>query len=489
MSATHQTASPTAPTFQPAERSRWLMLAILLGGQFMAILDVTIVNVAMPTMGTDLDASGASLQLIVSGYTISYAVLLITGARLGTMYGRRRLFLGGVVGFTVASLACGLAPTTFALILARFVQGAAAAVMVPQVISVINARFEGTARVRALSGYTAVLAVGSLAGQVLGGVLVSADLFGLDWRLVFLVNVPVGVAIAIATLRLVPADRPDDGQRRIDVAGLALVAPAVLLLVVPLVLGHELDWPAWAFPAIAAGLVLAVGFVVVERRVITRGGDPLLDLRVLRSPGLPIGLLTIVAGMVVFGAFIFTMSIHLQAGLGDSALRTGLTFAPSGVAFGFVSLTWARLPERMHHAITSVGLVLAAIALLVLIADLHGGGRGGVGLYVVLGLIGLGLGGAFGAMVTHALINVPPRSAADASGLLTTTVQLSQVIGVAVFGSVFLSLSERPADDASAHAVSVTLGLLAAVLAAGTIGGAFLGRTVLRARRAALATA
>jgi MFS family permease len=222
--------------------------------------------------------------------------------------------------------------------------------------------------------------------------------------------------------------------------------------------------------------------------VIATGGDPLLDLRVLRSPGLPIGLLTIAAGMVVFGAFIFSMSIHLQAGLGDSALRTGLTFAPSGVAFGFVSLTWARLPERVHHAITTIGLVLAATALLGLIVDLHGGGRGGVGLYVALGLVGLGLGGAFGAMVTHALINVPPRSAADASGLLTTTVQLSQVVGVAVFGSVFLSLSDRSTDDASAHAVSVTLGLLIAVLAAGTIGGVALGRTVLRARRAALAT-
>lgn len=489
MSAAYDTASPTAPTFQSGEGSRWLMLAILLGGQFMAILDVTIVNVAMPTMGSDLDASGASLQLIVSGYTISYAVLLITGARLGTMYGRRRLFLGGMVGFTVASLACGLAPTTLALILARFVQGAGAALMVPQVISVINARFEGTARVRALSGYTAVIALGALAGQVLGGVLVSANLFGLDWRLVFLVNVPVGIAIAVATLRLVPADRPDGGQRRIDLAGLALVAPAVLLLVVPLVLGHELDWPAWALPAIAAGLVLAAGFVAVEHRVVARGGDPLLDLRVLRSPGLPIGLLTIVAGMMVFGAFIFSMSIHLQSGLGDSALRTGLSFAPSGVAFGFVSLTWARLPERVHHAITTVGLVLAAIALLMLIVDLRGGGHGGVGLYVALGLVGLGLGGAFGSMVTHALINVPPRSAADASGLLTTTVQLSQVVGVAVFGSVFLSLSERSVDNASAHAITVTLALLTAVLAAGTIGGVALGRTVLRARRAALATA
>src|SRR5580693_369815 len=175
-----------------AARGRWLMLIVLLAGQFMALLDVTIVNVAMPTIGRALHASGAALQLVVAGYTVSYAMLLITGARLGELYGRRRLFLAGVTVFTLSSLACGLAPGIEVLIAARFLQGAGAAAMVPQIISVIQASFSGPARARALSAYSAVLASGFVAGQVLGGVIVSADLFGAQWRPVFLVNVPVG---------------------------------------------------------------------------------------------------------------------------------------------------------------------------------------------------------------------------------------------------------------------------------------------------------
>ena len=175
-----------------AARGRWLMLTVLLAGQFMALLDVTIVNVAMPTIGRTLHATGAELQLVVAGYTVSYAMALITGARMGDLYGQRRMFLIGVLLFTVASLACGIAPGIEILIAARFVQGAGAAAMIPQIMSVIQMRFSGAARARALSAYTAVLSSGFVAGQVVGGVLVTANLFGQSWRPVFLVNVPIG---------------------------------------------------------------------------------------------------------------------------------------------------------------------------------------------------------------------------------------------------------------------------------------------------------
>ncbi len=180
------------------DRARWVMLIVLLCGQFMALLDVTVVNVAMPTIGRSLHASGAELQLVIAGYTVSYAMLLITGARLGDLIGRRRMFLLGVGGFTLASLACGLAPDIGVLIAARFVQGAGAAAMMPQIMTVIQLRFSGAARARALSAYTAVLSSGFVAGQVIGGVLVTADLFGASWRPVFLVNVPIGLAVLLA---------------------------------------------------------------------------------------------------------------------------------------------------------------------------------------------------------------------------------------------------------------------------------------------------
>ena len=227
-----------------AARGRWLMLIVLLAGQFMALLDVTIVNVAMPTIGRSLPASGAELQLVVAGYTVSYAMMLITGARMGDLYGRRRMFLIGVVVFTAASLICGIAPGIEILIAARFVQGAGAAAMMPQIMSVIQVRFSGAARARALSAYTAVLSSGFGAGQVIGGALVTANLFGQSWRPVFLVNVPIGLAVLALVPLVMPRDAPARG-RRLDLAGLAVAVSAVFLVVLPLMLGHQEDWPGW----------------------------------------------------------------------------------------------------------------------------------------------------------------------------------------------------------------------------------------------------
>ncbi len=298
------------------------MLIVLLAGQFMALLDVTIVNVAMPTIGRSLHASGAELQLVVAGYTVSYAMMLITGARLGDLYGRRRMFLAGVAVFTLASLACGVAPGIGVLIGARFVQGAGAAAMMPQIMSVIQVRFDGAARARALSAYTAVLSSGFVAGQVIGGVLVTANLFGQTWRPVFLVNVPIGLAVLALVPRAVPRDEPER-RRQLDLAGLAIAVPAVFLVVLPLMLGHQENWPGWVFACLALGLVLAAVFVGVERRIADRGGDPLLNLAVLRAPGLVPGLAAVAVLMITYGGFLFSFALHLQSGLGDTALRAG----------------------------------------------------------------------------------------------------------------------------------------------------------------------
>ena len=327
----------------------WLMLAVLLVGQFMGLVDVFVVNVAMPEIGVDLHASGASLQLVVGGYTVAYVMLLITGARLGDLYGRRRMYLLGAIGFTVTSLACGFAPNALALIFFRFVQGAAAAVMVPQIMSVIQMQFGGAARAKALSAYGVVLSTGAVAGLIIGGVLVNANLLGASWRPVFLVNVPLGVLLAFLVPRLVPADEPR-ASRQLDFGGLAIAVPAVVLVVLPLVLGHELGWPAWAFACIAAGLLLAGLFVRIERRVAARGGDPLLNLGVLRAPGIPSGLGALSCMQLTYGGFLFVFTLHLETGLGDSVLRTGLIYILMAATFGLVGFYWRKLPERVHHA-------------------------------------------------------------------------------------------------------------------------------------------
>ena len=478
------TTATTIPTGgDTAERRRWLMLAVLITGQFMALLDVTIVNVAIPTIQAKLHASGAALQLIVAGYTITYAMLLITGARLGDLRGHRRLFLAGLGTFTLASLACGLAPTTGALVTARFVQGVGAALMVPQILSVIQRQFAGAARARALGVYAATLASGAVVGQALGGLLVSANLLGASWRPVFLVNVPVGVAAAVLVPRLVPADQVPGG-RRLDLPGLLTASGAVLLVVLPLVLGHEQGWPAWTFVSLAAGVLLAGVFVQVERSVAARGGDPLLDLGVLRAPGLVAGLAALTAAMVGYGGFL-TLALHLQLGLGDSALRAGLTFAPGAAAFGATGYLWRRLPSRVHHALVPAGFAVAVLAYLGLAATLQAGTSGGPWLLVLLVIYGTGFGAAFRPLLTQALVHVPPAEAADASGVLTTTIQLSQVIGVAVFGSVFLSLAAHPGAHASAAAFSTVELWLAALTLLGIVGALLLARTVRGATRAA----
>ena len=226
-------------------------LAIVLTGQAMAVLDTNIVNVAVPSMHATLGASGAALQLIVAGYTIAYAVLLVTGARIGDILGHRRVYLAGVALFTLASLGCGLAPTTGALVALRFLQGAGAAVMIPQVLSLIQRSYTSPGpRARAMSLYATVISGGAVLGQVLGGLLVSADLFGSSWRPVFLVNVPIGLAV-LAAGRLLPKGR-FDGVRTLDLPGLAVLTPAVLAFVLPLVLGQPLGWPAWGWVLLCA---------------------------------------------------------------------------------------------------------------------------------------------------------------------------------------------------------------------------------------------
>jgi EmrB/QacA subfamily drug resistance transporter len=476
------TTAPPLVERAATDRRPALMLTVLLIGQFMAMLDITIVNVAMPTMGTDLHASGAALQLIVSGYTISYAMLLITCARLGELLGHRRLFWLGVMGFTASSLLCGLAPNSLLLIIARFIQGAAAAVMMPQIMSTIQKQFTGAARTRALSAFSAVIAVGAVAGQILGGVLVSADILGTGWRPVFLVNVPVGIVVAILVPRLMPADGRR-GTRKLDLLGLAIAVPSVFLIVLPLVLGHEDGWPAWAFLCMALGLVLAAVFVMVERRVAARGGDPLLKIDVLRIPGVATGLIALSAGIIAYGGSLFTIGLHLQSGLGDSALRAGLTFAPTGVAFGLCSFYWRRLPDRVHHVLTPIGFTIAAFAYAAVAFTLDAGSGGGPVLLAELALLGFGMGIGYSPLLMNSLVHVPTRSAADASGLMTTTVQLGQVIAVATFGSLFLSLAGQPQPHASAHAVATTLDWLAGLLLVGALIAALLARTIGRARR------
>lgn len=442
------------------------ILLVVLGAVFMALLDSTIVNVATPAMRTGLHTTGSALQLIVSGYTISYAALLITGARLGARHGYREIFLTGLTVFTLASFACGLAPGAGVLIGARAVQGVGAGLMIPQVYSLLQLTFQGAARARALSLYAAVVALAVVVGQVAGGLLVSADLFGTGWRPVFLMNVPVGLALLAGAARLLPRDAVRS-PRGLDLPGVVTLTAALLLLVVPLVLGHEQHWPLWTTLCLAAVAPAFGVFVLVERAVARRGGAPLVPGRVLRSRELVCGAASLFFGMAGYAGFLFSFSQHLQSGLGESATRAGLTFAPLAVGVAVGSLTWQRLPARRHRAMIAAAWMLGAAGYLGIGLLMRTGTPGGLALPALLLVVGLGMGYTTSPLLTLALSKIAPADASDASGVLTTVPQIAQVVGVAVYGSVFLAAADQGSSGQAvcATVLPVAAGALASALA------------------------
>ena len=460
------------PAAKPARPGA--VLTVILLGFFMAILDVAIVNVALPTIRSTLHSSGAGLQLSASGYTISYAVLIVTGARLGDLWGHARLFRAGLALFTLASLACGLAPTTAALIAFRLVQGAGSAAMMPQVLSLIQRTFEGRARLKAMSLYTAVISGGAVAGQVLGGLIISADLFGSNWRLCFLVNVPIGAAVLLASLRILPKDKGEPG-RGLDPLGVAVLTPTVLAFVLPLVMGHEEHWPLWGWLLLGASALGLGLFGYVEWRVGRRGGTPIIPGRVLRHEGFAVSVGTVFLCMVLMLGLMFSITLHLQGALGFSALDSGLAFVPQAFALFLVAMNWRRVPRRWFVSEVVFGFLLTAASLVGLALALRHGGTGGSARWILMTTLGFGLGFAFSPLMGLMLSRVPLRDAADASGVIATLTQIGQVTGVATVGTLFLDL-DTGAPGSSAHAITVVCLVSAGLAVFGALAAARIPR-------------
>ncbi len=460
------TKTPIRPRESDYGVRTMLALLVLLTGQFMANVDIAVVNVAAPTIHTDLHTGNGQLQLVVSGFVLAYAMLLITGARLGAMYGFRRVFLIGAGGFTLASLACGLAMDPISLMIARFAQGAAAGLMVPQVLTGIQTMFSGERRARALGYYTLALSGGAVVGQILGGVLVWADLFGSSWRPIFLINVPIGAALVAAAARTLPRGDRDPGQR-LDLRGVVLLSLTVTFAVLPLVLGRESSWPAWTWVCLAASPAGLVWFVEAQRRIARRHGSPLVNLDVLRRPAIRWGLLSWAATVSTYFATLFVLALYLQRGVGRSPLFSGFALVSWVAAFGVAGPLLRRLPDRLSRparAAAGGALILAAayagIATALALHQLTD-----PTLVALLGLGGFGLGTTFTALMAHMTANVPTANATDLSGLIPTNTQLAGVFGVTVFGAGYLAVatsSPRQAFIAITTAFAVTAALGAA---------------------------
>lgn len=400
--------------------------------------------------------------MAVSGYGLAYAVLLVTGARLGDR-GHRRVFLTGVGLFTAAGLASGLAPSPAVLVVGQLLQGAGAAMLIPQVLSLIQLRFSGAARSRAVSLYSMTLGFGVAIGLLLGGLLVSANLFGLSWRPVFLVNVPIGLLLLLGGRLRLPRGGSTE-HSPLDKWGVLVFITAVVLLVVPLAFGPSTGWPPWTWVTLILGIAGLAVFTLVERSVTHQGGQPLLELGLLRIRGVIPGLFVVFATMGGYGTLIYTMSAYMQEGLGYGVLRSGMIFATYAIGFGMVNLTWSMLPERLHPWVSPVALTMLCLAeaMLGIIVE-HGFPLATV--VPLLVVAGAGHGAGFGALVARFTAHLPSRYAPAASGLINTTFQLGILVGIAALGSAFLGAVDSDGQAGYGQAMPMVLFALAAVSA------------------------
>jgi MFS family permease len=418
------------------------MLPVVLVATFMGLFDFSAVNVAAPSLQHDLRAGGPALELIVAGYAFTYAAGMVTGGRLGDLYGYRRLFLAGMATFTAASLLCGVAQTPIELIIARLLQGATAAVMVPQVLALITAVFPVPERTHALGWFGMTMGIGAVAGQVLGGVLINADLFGWGWRTIFLVNVPVGLIAWGFALRALP--RTPRLSRRLDPIGAFGIPVGLALFLVPLVLGRTLGWPAWTWISMLVSVPAMAAVIVWERKLGRHGGEPVLDVALFRSRPFVVGLLTNVAFLAFWGSYFFVLTLVVQAGLGLSPLAAGMAFVPMSVVFGATSVLARPLIARYGARAVTAGAAVSALALLATIIVIRGGGVGVWALIPEMVILGFGTGLAFPALVGSVLAEVPQSAAGAAAGSLTTAQQFASAAGVATIGSVFLASFSHP---------------------------------------------
>ncbi|MFJ9961513.1 MFS transporter [Streptomyces avermitilis] len=416
------------------------LFTVLLGAA-LPLIDFFIVNVALPTIGRDLHASEAVLELVVAGYGVSYAVLLVLGGRLGDLFGRREFFLGGMAAFGLTSLACGLAPSAWTLVAARVAQGAAAAAMLPQVLATIQSATEGPRRAKAMGLYGATAGLSMVAGQVLGGVLVAADIAGTGWRAVFLVNVPVVVVGLFLAARAVPETRSQRPEP-VDGPGTVLLAVSLLTLLVPLTEGRAAGWPLWTWLALAAFPFAAWAFYAVERRADRQGRTPLVPPSLFALMSVRRGLVMLVPFSIGFSGFMFVIAVALQRGAGLGPVPAGLALAPMAVVFFAVSLCGPRLVARYGTRVVTAGGLIQAVGLtLIVLAALRSWPDLG-GLELLPGAAVAGAGQALQLPVLFRIIlsEVPPTRAGVGGGVMITTQQSGLALGVATLGSLFLAL-------------------------------------------------
>lgn len=468
MTATaHPTTQDTKPPGPPGYRYRWLGLAVVLCAEVMDLLDSTVTTVAAPTVRRSLGGGTALMQWLTAAYTLAFALGLITGGRLGDLFGRRRMFLVGAAGFTAASVACGLATGPGTLVAARVLQGVFGAVLIPQGFGLLKEMFPPEETGRAFGAFGPVMGLSAVGGPILAGVLIDADLYGTGWRAIFLINLPIGLAAVLGAALFLPTVPAVRGQR-LDPLGVLLVGGGLVALLYPLVQGRELGWPWWGFALLGLGVTLLVAFAGHQVRRARAGRDPLVPPALFRRRSFTGGL---VLGVVFFTAvmgMLLTLGLYLQLGLGYTPVRASLTTAPN--AFGIVvgSILAGTLSARLGRRALHLGLAVIAVGLtgLTVLVTLVGTTLTPWYFTVPLLVVGVGLGLVFAPLFGFVLGEVAGDEVGAGSGVLNAVQQVANATGAAVVGTLFFTVAgTHPDATAYTGAVRVVLPVVITVVA------------------------
>ncbi|GAA2654346.1 MFS transporter [Streptomyces vastus] len=433
------TETPRNSPAATADRRRWIALAIVMTAAFMDLVDVTIVNIAIPSIQREAGASFGQIQWITAGYALAFAAGLITGGRLGDIHGRKRLFLIGIGGFTLASALCGFAVNPEMLVASRILQGGMAALMVPQVLSIVHATFPAHERGKVFGLFGAVVGLGAVSGPLLGALLTEWNLFGLEWRPIFLINLPVGIAGLILGRRYITESKAPRALK-LDLVGVALVTLGLLMLLYPLTRGRELGWPMWGYVSMGGALVVFAALVAYERRKTARDGSPLVELSLFKVKSFAVGIAVQTVFGIALGIFFLVWTFYMQIGLGWGELRAGLTGVPFSIAVSMAAgLSVQKLTPRFGRKVLQAGALIMALGVVIYIWESERYGLSIAPWQMALPLVVMGVGmGLIVAPLTDAILSEVPREhSGSASGLISTVQQMGNALGLGLVSVVF----------------------------------------------------
>jgi EmrB/QacA subfamily drug resistance transporter len=445
-------------------RWRWLVLWLVLGAEIVDLLDTTVVNIAAPSIHRALGGSDSMIQWIGAGYTLAFAVMLITGGRLGDIFGRKRMFLIGAIGFGLASVLCATAQDPAMLITARVLQGGLGAMMIPQGFGILKSVFPPEETGKAFGAFGPVMGLSAVGGPILAGALIDADWFGTGWRMIFLINVPIILFTVLGSLRFMPSVQPTSDRPRLDLGGMALLTIASALLIFPLIQGRDLDWPAWIFGLLAGSLLFFGLFVAYERR---RTDSPLIEGGLFARRAFTGGLAVFLGFFGALTGFMLAYGLFTQLGLGFGPLKAGLSSAPMafGITVGAIAghVLAGKLGRRLIHI--GLGIMLAAFGAFTLTVYLVGANVSIWALIPSTLIAGIGMGLGLGPIFGTVLNGVDDHQVGSASGVLNAVQQFAGAVGIAVLGTVFFNRLGHGFPAAMTITTLISLGLLAVAFA------------------------